>query len=113
VSSAYVQDLNRAVERDQALWEEKKRADVQAVRDRLKPSLISLQDRLRRHLATIPVDIQMEGLSLAALQMSLRGRSRGHCHPGELGTALRKLGFKRRRRWDDDAGFRALWYPDR
>jgi hypothetical protein len=38
-------------------------------------------------------------------------RWRGHCHPGELGAALRKLGFKRERRWRDASGFQALWYP--
>ena len=41
--------------------------------------------------------MQREGLSLAALQASLRGRRRGNCHPGELGAALRRLGFARRR----------------
>ena len=34
-----------------------------------------------------------EGLSLSSLQASLRGRSRGNCHPGELGAALRRFGF--------------------
>jgi hypothetical protein len=28
---------------------------------------------------------------------------------GELGTALRKLGFKRERRWHGGSGFQALW----
>jgi hypothetical protein len=48
-------------------------------------------------LRRIPVDLQREGLSLAALQVSLRGRSRGNCHPGELGRALAKAGFERTR----------------
>jgi hypothetical protein len=48
-------------------------------------------------MTTIPIEVQREGLSLASLQASLRGRWRGNCHPGELGTALRKLGFKRER----------------
>jgi hypothetical protein len=30
---------------------------------------------------------------------------RGNCHPGELGMALRKLGFKRERRWDAVVAF--------
>src|ERR1700730_11273143 len=60
-------------------------------------------------LATIPLDLQREGLSLSSLQASLRGRWRGNCHPGELGTALRKLGFKRERRWHDESGFKAVW----
>lgn len=46
-----------------------------------------------------------DGSSTTA-QASLRGRSRGNCHPGELGVALRKLGFTRRRRWYDGVGFR-------
>jgi hypothetical protein len=105
--SAYIAALNAAVERDQAEREEKERVATQAVRERLTP----LEERLSRLLATIPSEIQREGLSLASLQASLRGRWRGLCHPGELGSALRKLGFTRQRRWHDEGGFRALWYP--
>jgi hypothetical protein len=79
----------------------------QAARERLTP----LEERLARLLATIPIEVQREGHSLASLQASLRGRWRGLCHPGELGTALRKLGFTRERRWHVSTGFRALWYP--
>jgi hypothetical protein len=104
--SAYIAALNAAAERDRAQRQEKERVAIQAVRDRLTP----LEERLSRLLATIPIEIQREGLSLASLQASLRGRWRGNCHPGELGTALRKLGFTRRRQWSDGTGFRALWY---
>jgi hypothetical protein len=109
--SAYIAELNAAVERNRAQRArqraENERAAAQAARERLTP----LEDRLARLLATIPIEAQREGLSLASLQASLRGRWRGNCHPGELGSALRKLGFKRERRWHDDGGFRALWYP--
>ena len=70
-----------------------------------------LEQRLSRLLAAIPIGVQREGLSLASLQASLRGRWRGDCHPGELGDALRKLGFTRQRQWHDATGFCALWYP--
>ena len=60
---------------------------------------------------TIPAAVQAEGLSLSALQATLRGRWRGSCHPGDLGTALRKLGFQRRRQWRRRDGFQARWYP--
>lgn len=105
--SAYIAELNALVDRDQAQREEKNRAASESARARLTP----LEERLARLLATIPVDIQREGLSLSTLQTSLRGRWRGNCHPGELGLALRKLGFKRERRWHSGAGFCALWYP--
>ena len=89
----------------QAERDEKARAQAEAARVRLTP----LEDRLARLLATIPLDVQREGLSLSSLQASLRGRSRGNCHPGELGAALRRLGFDRRRDWRSPDGFRAVW----
>jgi hypothetical protein len=80
--------------REQVQRAERERAATQAVRERLTP----LEERLARLLVTIPMEMQREGLSLASLQASLRGRWRGNCHPGELGGALRKVGFKRERR---------------
>jgi hypothetical protein len=94
--------------KEQAQLDEQARAEAKAVRERLTP----LEERLTRLLATIPIEVQREGLSLATLQTSLRGRRRGSCHPGELGSAMRKLKYVRRRNWRGDAGsFRALWYP--
>jgi hypothetical protein len=76
-------------------------------RDRLKP----LEERLAKLLSTIPVEIKREGLSLPAIQTMLAGKWRGKCHPGELGQALRKLGYVRSRHWSETSGgFTALWY---
>ena len=91
--------------KEQAIREERASAEAKAARERLTP----LDARLARLLAAIPVEVQREGLSLSSLQVSLRGRSRGNCHPGELGTALRRLGFERRRNWRGADGFRAVW----
>jgi len=76
-----------------------------------KPERTPSQGRLARLLATIPIELQREGLSLTALQASLKGRARGNWHPGELGAGLRRLGFQRRRNWRGADRFRALWYP--
>lgn len=103
--SAYIAQLNAAIAVEQAQREERELANTKAARERLTP----LDERLARLLATIPVEVQREGISLSSLQVSLRGRWRGSCHPGELGTALRKLGFKRERRWHGAAGFQAVW----
>jgi hypothetical protein len=107
--TAYIKQLNAALAIEQAQRAERERVATQAVRERLTP----LDERLSRLLATIPSEIQREGLSLASLQASLRGRWRGNCHPGELGIALRKLGFKRERRWHDEGGFQAVWRKTR
>jgi hypothetical protein len=91
---------------EQARRDEKARTAAKAARERLTP----LDERLTRLLATIPLDVQREGLSLPTLRASLRGRSRGNCHPGELGAAMRRLGFERRRNWcGGQGGFPAIW----
>ena len=85
-------------------------ADAKATADwteRLTP----LEDRLAKLLADIPAEIKSQGLSLPALRTMLAGKWRGKCHPGELGIALRRLGYERRRNWSDGSqSFCALWY---
>jgi hypothetical protein len=111
--SAYIDQCNAAMAvAAQARHDERERAvaqAAQAARERLTP----LEDRLSRLLATIPPEVRREGVSLPTLQIALRGRWRGNAHPGHTGSALRKLGYRRRRTWRGDAGgFRALWYPE-
>lgn len=73
--------------------------------------LTPLEDRLAKLLANIPAEIKSQGLSLPALRAMLAGKWRGKCHPGELGIALRRLGYERRRNWSDGIqSFCALWY---
>ena len=104
--TAYIQKLQAEIEEQTiAISTEKEAAST--ARDRLTP----LEDRLARLLATIPAEVQNEGMSLVSLQAGLKGRWRGSCHPGELGAALRKLGYHRRRQWRGEKGFKALWYP--
>jgi hypothetical protein len=94
---------------EQARREEHAAAEAKEARERLTP----LHDRLARLLATIPPEVQREGLSLTILQGQLRARGAGHsrCHAGELGGALRRAGYVRERRWRGDAkGFCALWF---
>jgi hypothetical protein len=106
---AYVAQLKKYAEenraKEQARREERARTEAKAARERLT----SLDERLARLVATIPVELQREGLALASLQASLRGRRRGNCHPGELGAALRRARFERQRDWKGDDGFRAVW----
>lgn len=107
----YIEELERCrlqrEKEDAQRKEEKRAAKLGAARERLTP----LDDRLARLLATIPEEMKRdEGLSLPTLQKSLRGRWRGNCHPGELGEALRRLGFKRQRHWRDGAPLPVRWY---
>lgn len=73
--------------------------------------LTPLEERLAKLLAAIPPEIKDQGLSLPEIRNMLAGKWRGKCHPGELGEALRRLGFKRCRNWSDGSqSFRALWF---
>ena len=72
----------------------------------------SLNVRLKDLLSTIPPEVQAAGLSIVEVQVMLRPRGSEHscCTAGQLGDALRRLGFVRERRWHDGrSSFRALW----
>ena len=96
--------------RHDAVKQARTEATIAAARERFTP----LDVRLGRLLATIPAEVQAEGLSIIAVQTKLRPR--GHnpaygCHIGELAAALRRFGFVRERRWrDEQSSFRALWH---
>jgi hypothetical protein len=85
--TAYVTKLNEVAEarraEGQARREEQARAEAKTARERLTP----LDERVGRLRATIPIEVQQEGLLLSSLQASLRGRWRSNCHPGELAAA--------------------------
>jgi len=73
--------------------------------------LTPLEDRLAKLLATIPAEIKSQGLSQPALRTMLAGKWLGKCHPGELGIALRRLGYERRLNWNvGSQSVCALWY---
>lgn len=73
--------------------------------------LTPLEERLAKLLETIPPEIKNQGLSLLGIRNMLAGKWRGKCHPGELGIALRRLGYQRRRNWSDGTqSFCALWF---
>ena len=109
--TTYLESVREQFERLQksrleAEIDEKAKATAQWT-ERLTP----LEERLKRLLYQIPDETIAQGLSLDDLRRLLAGKWRGNCHPGELGVALRKLGFVRRRNWSDaEVGFRAKWF---
>jgi hypothetical protein len=107
--SAYIKKLEAEtaakLAKDELARAERSRAVTKAARERLSP----LKSRIACLLEDIPAEVQREGLSLPSLQAALRGRQGGKAHAGEIGEALRRLGFRRERRWRGGAGFQALW----
>ena len=86
-------------------------ANPDATEDATAP-LAPLHTRLQKLLDQIPISTQQQGLSILEIQACLRGRKGGLPHIGELGAAMRRLGWQRRRRWsDEDAAFSSKWYP--
>ena len=76
-------------------------------------TLAPLHVRLQKKEDAIPVASQQQGLTLLELQMRMKGRKGGMPHVGELASALRKLGWIRRRQWSNsEDGLRAKWYPN-
>lgn len=110
----YINQLNAHAKEEQARREAALEAQANAAAAATRGKLVALDERVARLLASIPLEVQGEGLSILALQARLRARGRGHsrCHVGELGEAMRRLGFRRRRGWRRGAtGFKALWFP--
>jgi hypothetical protein len=104
----YIEHVQSVAAVHQAAAAEARAAKAQVWRDRMTP----LETRVTKLLTTIPSEIQNQGLALTTLRSMLAGKWRGKCHPGELGQALRKLGFKRRRNWSKaTSSFNALWFP--
>ncbi|KHO53300.1 MAG: hypothetical protein QT04_C0006G0006 [archaeon GW2011_AR11] len=75
--------------------------------------LTPLLDRLKRVIDSLTLPQRQQGLPLEFYRERLLGRQSGRkVHAGELGAALRKLGYIRRRGWcESENGFRALWWP--
>lgn len=110
--STYLESV-RALSEEQS--KAKAIADQQAAQQAARQwseRLTPLEERLKRLLSRMPEEMIAQGLSLDDLRRLLSGKWRGNCHPGELGAALRKLGYVRRRNWSDhEGGFRAQWVP--
>lgn len=88
----------------------KAQSQANAVEHQRAP-LTPLHTRLQKLLETLPLSEQRQGLSLLNLQARLRGRKGGLPHIGELGAAIRRLGWQRRRRWSDETtSFSSKWY---
>ena len=105
--NAYVKQLNAAVAIEQAQRAEKERVATRAARERLTP----LEERLSRLLATTSLArYSAKGSHCPRCKPRCGAAGAATVTPGELGTALRKLDFKRERRWHDGSGFCALWY---
>ena len=104
---SYLNELNAHVAEQHAVTQARQAAKAAAERD-----LATLDGKLKALLGTIPPDVQADGLSIIAVQVMLRprGSERSCCTAGQLGDALRRLGFVRERRWHDGrSSFRALW----
>ena len=85
---------------------------ISALQGKGTAQLAPLRIRLQKLLDTIPANEQCRGLSLLDIQTRLRGRKGRMPHIGELGTAMRGLGWKRRRQWSNEtASFSAKWHP--
>ncbi len=110
----YLEQVRAESDRVTAVRDAAREAEVRLARTEWTERLTPLEDRLQKLLSEIPEEVIAQGLSLDSLRRLLAGKWRGNCHPGELGAALRKLGFNRRRSWSDDGGgFKAKWYADR
>jgi hypothetical protein len=102
--SAYTSRLMDLARRSAAEREKKKAATKE------DPELYApLDARLRKLLKEIPEQILWDGITISYLQSRLRGRRGGMAHVGELGRALRSLGYERVRSWNHREELSVIW----
>lgn len=107
---SYLEKLNAKLEQDLAKREHEQADEEQKTIAAWQHAMTPLEQRLKKILDEMPEQVKANGVSLPVLQQMLKGRWRGNAHPGQLGVALRKLGYVRERRWrGDESGFIALW----
>lgn len=106
----YLEKLNAALEQERLAKQQEQLEQEHKAAAAWRHAMTPLDQRLKTLLDDIPNQVKDDGLSLPVLQRMLKGRRRGFCHPGELGSALRKLGYKRHRKWKGaQDGFVSLW----
>ncbi len=95
-----------ANEKDKA--ERRRQEEAEALAQRATP----LTDRLKRVIQAMPEAERTKPRPLEYFAERLRGRQKMSPHRGELASALRALGWTRRRCWQaSEVGFRAVWRP--
>ena len=76
-----------------------------------KESSTPVVERLKRLIASIPIEEVNNPRPLEWYRTRLRGIEGRGAHAGQVGNALRALGYERKRAWSGSlSGFRSLWY---
>lgn len=110
--TAYLRDLAES----SAAAEERARSDEARMRqeeaEQVAQRGMPLHDRLKRLIAAMPETERTKPRPLEFFAERLRGRQRLTPHRGELASALRALGWTRKRCWhESEDGFRSYWHP--
>jgi hypothetical protein len=112
-SDQYQADMRAAAERSRQTRQDLE-ADRQSALQTFRDTATPLVDRLKSVIAGIPPEHEHEPRTLEFFRERLAGRTPGtKAHDGELGTALRRLGWVRKRNWHGttSSGYASLWFP--
>ena len=77
---------------------------------------MGMDERVRRVIATLPPELRGQPLPLSYFieRMASKWRRGGQAHAGEVGGALTRLGWTRRRVWRSQTfhgRYPAVWFP--
>jgi len=109
-TSSLFEDLvsyEEELKKRQLLGKQAEEASLEEFRETFTP----LVDRVKKLTATIPEAERYTPKNIEWFRTRLKGRKGKSAHAGELGDALRELGYVRKRSWSDkETGYRAKWY---
>ena len=95
-------------------------ADIEARREEKSAQgerrRLGVDERVKRIVANLPDSLKGQPLQISFFRerMGAKWRPGGRAHAGEIGGALTRLGWSRRRVWKSDqfhGRYPAVWYP--
>jgi hypothetical protein len=117
----YLNELNRRSAESAAEGEERRRLRKELETKKLQLELArlsaspkavkSLDDQIVELMRTLPPQLRDRPWSMAELVQRLTGKYRDRPHAQNVGEALRRLGWRRERRYADGYDGRRVWFP--
>ena len=110
----YAAELRAHVEQQKQLHKLKQEAEAKAKvaqsTQQTRP-VKPLDDQIQELMRTLPPQLRNRPWSMAELVQQLTGKYRDHPHAQRVGESLRRLGWRRERRWEKGFDGVRIWVP--
>ena len=108
---SYIEGLYRHVEQANQARERATQQEAASLHGPARSRVQPLEQQITEFMRSLPPAQADSPWTMDELVIRLRGRYHDHPHPQHVATALRKLGWQRRRVYGAQGGGRRYWRP--